>query len=153
MIFVKDLFIYTYCYAITVSTHHLLRIKRITIVEDQLGARLKSERRRLGHTQASFSELCGIATITQSLYEGDKRKPDAKYLQAAHKIGADVTYILFAVRQVPTLTPRETALLDNYKNSMEEGQRFIEQTALREAERKTEIYPQKIIRRNNKSTG
>ena len=122
-------------------------------MDEKIGDRLRSERKRLGHTQASFAELCEVATITQMYYETNKRNPDTKYLLKAMSAGADIYYILKAVHNVVTLDPRETALLDNYRNSPEEGQRFIEQAALRETERNTQNIAQKITRKPKNTSG
>ena len=119
-------------------------------MEDKFAIRLRSERKRLGYTQEEFAALCGVATITQGYYESGKRKPDANYLLAASNAGADIFYILKGkmILHSETLQPRETALLNNYRHTPEEGKRFIEQTAMREAERQAQTIPRKIAKKS-----
>lgn len=63
-----------------------------------LGMRLAGERKRLNLNQQEFGSVGGISKQTQSLYETDKRSPDADYLALIHKGGADITYILTGER-------------------------------------------------------
>lgn len=80
---------------------------------DLLGKRLRIERERLGLTQ----DALGVAPKTQRFYESGERSPDANYLEAFAKQGADVGFILTGVRSAGVLSPDEAALLDNYRNS------------------------------------
>lgn len=63
-----------------------------------VGERLKKERGRLNFNQADFGEKCGVKRGTQLSYEQNKNNPDSLYLTKAHKLGADVTYILTGAR-------------------------------------------------------
>lgn len=56
--------------------------------------RIKSERKKLGLTQAEFSEACGVKLRAQSNYEAGKNVPDADYLEKAHELGVDITYLI-----------------------------------------------------------
>lgn len=51
------------------------------------GARLASERKRLGLTVADMAERCGIKSTSQYLYEKGDRYPNAAYLEEAFSIG------------------------------------------------------------------
>lgn len=77
---------------------------------DSLGKRLRTERERLGLNQ----DALGVAPKTQRFYENGERSPDATYLEAFARLGADVGYILTGVRSTCVLAPDEAALLDNY---------------------------------------
>jgi transcriptional regulator with XRE-family HTH domain len=66
-----------------------------------IGDRLREERDRLGMNQTDFAALTGVSRRSQSNYEGGERSPDADYLAAIAKAGADVTYILTGVRVLP----------------------------------------------------
>lgn len=63
-------------------------------MELALGARLKSERLRLGMTQTELGMALGVSKTTQVSYEGSSRTPDASYLQKAQAVGMDVGYLL-----------------------------------------------------------
>jgi transcriptional regulator with XRE-family HTH domain len=117
---------------------------------DSIGRRLREERERVKLNQTDFAALAGATRQTQSNYEKGERVPDALYLaQIAMCVGADIQYILTGVpsskRPVSKrellpepeppeetrdrLTPKEAALLDNYRNSPAQGQRALEVTA------------------------
>lgn len=63
----------------------------------RFGERLASERKRLGYRGADFATACGVAPASQSLYENDKRSPDAIYLMKACELGADPAFLLIGV--------------------------------------------------------
>lgn len=63
-----------------------------------LGVRLHDERSRLGLSQSSFADLCGISRKSVVLFEKGKNLPNVAVLLAAEKIGVDVTYVLTGVR-------------------------------------------------------
>ncbi|MCB1977137.1 MAG: helix-turn-helix transcriptional regulator [Nitrosomonas sp.] len=60
-----------------------------------IGSRLREEREKLNMTQEDFAVACGVRRRAQSSYESDARYPDAKYLEAATKIGADISYVIY----------------------------------------------------------
>lgn len=96
---------------------------------DSVGARLRSERERLGYSQEAFAALAEASRPTQFNYESNKRAPDSNYLIAVAAAGADVLYILTGQRgtqPAPALKPDEAALLDNYRNSPQEGKQQLE---------------------------
>lgn len=99
------------------------------------GLRLREERERIGLNQSEFAERCGVKKLAQLNYEKGVRNPDSAYLAAASGIGVDVLYVLtgqhnpaVSVEQ-QALTPRQSALLDNYDNTSEEGKKIIEAAA------------------------
>ena len=99
-----------------------------------IGERLRAERLRLNMSQPAFGEIGCVTKKTQMLYENGDRFPDAKYLAAIAAVGVDVLYILTGQRGATTplsttLSPRASALLDNYEHTDEEGKRIIEGTA------------------------
>lgn len=63
-----------------------------------IGDRLKKERKRLGYSQAEFAEILGVHRNSQSRYESGEREPEASYLNAIRKAGADVGYVMTGVR-------------------------------------------------------
>ena len=65
---------------------------------DAFGARLREERKRLGLTQAQIAAAVGISAPTQVGYELGSRTPDANYLTAIERLGADERYIRTGVR-------------------------------------------------------
>ncbi|WP_350112099.1 helix-turn-helix domain-containing protein [Nitrosomonas sp.] len=70
-----------------------------------IGSRLRKERERLNMKQEDFATACGVRRRAQSSYESDTRSPDANYLEAAAKIGVDISYVIYG-----KLGSSETAL-------------------------------------------
>jgi transcriptional regulator with XRE-family HTH domain len=60
--------------------------------------RLRAERTRLGLNQTDFAALAGVTKKTQMLYEADERVPDANYMAAIAKGGADLYFIITGQR-------------------------------------------------------
>lgn len=56
--------------------------------------RLKTERERLGLTQAKFAEACGVGKTAQYTYERGDRLPALEYIDAAGALGVDISYLL-----------------------------------------------------------
>jgi transcriptional regulator with XRE-family HTH domain len=105
-----------------------------------IGERLREERERLGFNQTDFAGLGEASLRSQIEWEKGKAYPNAKILAAIAAAGADVQYILTGIRaggaiaqesaSYTVLTPREAALVDNYRNIEDEGgKRFVEQSA------------------------
>jgi transcriptional regulator with XRE-family HTH domain len=63
-----------------------------------LGVRLHDERLRLGLSQTSFADLCGMSRKSVVLFEKGKNLPNVAVLLAAEKLGVDVAYVLTGVR-------------------------------------------------------
>lgn len=61
---------------------------------ESIGSRLKSERTRLGFSQADFGAIGGVQKGAQINYEKGERFPGADYLQAIAGAGADVLLIV-----------------------------------------------------------
>lgn len=101
-----------------------------------IGSRLREERERLGLSQEGLGGIGGVKKLAQFNYEKGERQPDAAYLAAVAAAGVDVLYVVTGQRSnapltahLPSASPRETALLDNYRNSPETGKDAIERTA------------------------
>lgn len=78
--------------------------------------RLKEERTRLEMSQTDFAKSCGIKRNAQIKYEKSERNPDSDYLEKAHKIGVDVSYLITGTRTQPVVLPSDEALwLDSYR--------------------------------------
>ena len=69
-----------------------------TATSVEQGARLASERLRLGLNQQQLGEACGVSKTSQLNYESGKRTPDTLYLTAAIKAGVDVMYVISGQR-------------------------------------------------------
>jgi len=81
-----------------------------------IGARLKSERTRLGFNQEDFGAIGGVQRRAQLFYEQDERHPDASYLFAVSKIGVDVQYVITGIVSDATLSDDETALVAVFRS-------------------------------------
>lgn len=68
-------------------------LRELRAASEEFGSRLREERKRLGLTQARFASDVGISTPTQVGYELGSRTPDAHYLTAVERMGADEHYI------------------------------------------------------------
>lgn len=75
------------------------------------GQRLRSERERLGITQAEFAEVGGIKRTTQHLYETGVRVPDLNYFLRIKESGADLSYLVLGERHE---THRQDAMAVSY---------------------------------------
>lgn len=100
-----------------------------------VGDRLREERERLGLSQSELAEHGGIKKGAQINYEKGDRSPDTDYLHGIMAAGADVCYIVTGMRSIfidqkIILTKREEALLDNYRNTSDEGKVVVEAAAL-----------------------
>lgn len=84
---------------------------------------MREERDRLGHSQQGLADLVSIQRAMLSRYERGLVEPGAGVLIRLADAGVDVSYVLFGARSAVTrtLTPEETALLDNYKAADERG--------------------------------
>lgn len=91
--------------------------------------RIKEERDRLGLTQAEAGDRCGVSREIWGKYERGQAVPGGDVLFAFAQAGADIQYILTGQRASRTLPPRESALLDNYRHSDDQGKRVIESVA------------------------
>lgn len=67
-----------------------------TVLPETVGARLLTERKRLGLTQIEMAEHCGVSRWAQLNFEKDTNLPGGAYLIAAHHIGVDILYVLTA---------------------------------------------------------
>ena len=82
---------------------------------ESIGERLREERERLGFTQAAFGAVGGVQKQAQLKYEKGERSPDASYLQAIAKVGADVQFIVLGARSSGSLSDNETQLVSNFR--------------------------------------
>lgn len=96
-----------------------------------IGNRLRKERERLALSQPAMAEMCGVTMRYQRNYEKDERLPDAGYLAAAMQAKVDVVYVLTGQRSpgVPSLTPEESALLDNFRHSPPAARQALKTTS------------------------
>ncbi|MDN3441076.1 helix-turn-helix transcriptional regulator [Psychrobacter sp. APC 3279] len=68
-------------------------------------------------SQTNFAEGCGVKKNAQIKYEKNERNPDSAYLEKAHSIGVDVSYLVTGIRTPPVELPSDEALLlDSYRD-------------------------------------
>lgn len=96
----------------------------------EISDRLRGEREAMGLSQQAMAELSGITARSQRNYESGERLPDAAYLAAIAKAGADVVYVLTGQRDgsVPTLDAAERVLLDSYRRCQPEARAHLIKT-------------------------
>ncbi len=96
-----------------------------------LGERIKEERERLGWSIPEFAAVAGAGKNTVIDWQNGKSSPKASQLADLARSGVDVLYILTGNREpmAPALSPREAALLDNYRSSPEAAKTALEQTS------------------------
>lgn len=84
-------------------------------MKNEIGTRLKEERLRLKFSQTEFAGIGGVQRDAQLRYEKGMRFPDAAYLSAIAKSGADVTYIITGRHATDMLNPKETTILESLR--------------------------------------
>ena len=67
--------------------------------DQEVGSRLREERRRLRLTQAGLAKAVGISTPTQTGYELGTRTPDISYLSRIEHLGIDGRFVRTGVRE------------------------------------------------------
>lgn len=85
-----------------------------------IGSRLRSERERLGYSQADFGTIAGASEDAQNEWERGVAEPDANALSAWAQIGIDVLYVVTGQPSFdlqPALSPEDRALIDDYNNA------------------------------------
>lgn len=80
-----------------------------------IGERLREERERLGFNQTAFGAIGGVQKQAQLKYEKGERFPDASYLAAVAKVGADAQYIVTGERCPGSLSADENELLEKFR--------------------------------------
>lgn len=85
--------------------------------------RLKEERKRLSISQTDFGTSCGVTKQAQIRYEKGVRSPDSDYLEQAHEIGVDVSYLITGIRTQPVELPSDEAFLLNSFRSLNAEQK------------------------------
>lgn len=91
-----------------------------------IGVRLRTERERLGKTQADMGAVAGVTRQTQSNYESGERAPDVAYLAAIAQVGVDVQYVVTGKRQlaasVQAQAPRKPSDAQSQAQTQGQGQ-------------------------------
>ena len=85
---------------------------------NNLGPRLKEERKSLGLSQQQFAALGGVEVNAQGKYESGSRAPRSDYLAAIGFGGVDVLYLLSGHRTpmaIDLLSETERSVLLNYR--------------------------------------
>lgn len=95
--------------------------------------RLKNERARLGLTQAEIASKCNVSREMWGKYERGVALAGSEVLFSLAEINVDIGYLFSGVRSIPVaeleLTKEEQVLLDDYRESNEQGKEAIEKTA------------------------
>lgn len=93
-------------------------------IRAHVGARLKEQREAKGMSQGAMGEIAGASRRSVVAWESGVTVPGADELSRLAGVGFDVLYIVTGQRTpraADALAPDEAALVDNYKNSDEEG--------------------------------
>ncbi|SCC61599.1 MULTISPECIES: helix-turn-helix domain-containing protein [Kosakonia] len=86
-------------------------------MRENIGARLKEERERLGLSQLAFGDVGGVKKLAQLNYEKGERYPDASYLFAVSKLGVDVQFVVTGVRSAEALNEDEQQLINLFRSA------------------------------------
>lgn len=86
-------------------------------MQSSIGERLREERTRLGLSQAALGDIGGVRKQAQLNYEKGERTPDAAYLSAISRFGADVQFIVTGVKSSEVLDADEQQLLSLFRNA------------------------------------
>lgn len=60
----------------------------------EMGARLKDERERLGHSQADFANMCGISKTSLGGYERGETSPNLMMMMVFADFGVDPVFVM-----------------------------------------------------------
>ncbi len=82
--------------------------------KQEIGARLKSERERLGYTELQIAQLLGVSPETYCQIEAGEVDPGIYSMPRLSDIGFDILYIIMEVRHIPGI--EEDALLRRYRS-------------------------------------
>lgn len=86
-------------------------------MHSSIGERLREERTRLGLSQVALGDIGGVRKQAQLNYEKGERTPDAAYLSAISKFGADIQFIVTGIRSAETLDTDEQELLSLFRKA------------------------------------
>ncbi|SQH96281.1 helix-turn-helix domain-containing protein [Haemophilus haemolyticus] len=89
---------------------------------------LKNEQTRLGLTLAEIASKCGVSREMWGKYERGVALAGSEVLFSLAEIRIDIVFLFSGIRAVP-LTKSETPLLEDYRESNEQGKEAIEKTA------------------------
>ncbi|WP_425319602.1 helix-turn-helix domain-containing protein [Cellvibrio mixtus] len=92
---------------------------------------LRGELLRLGLNQAQVAEKTGVSRKMWGRYERGGGIPGGEVLFSFALIGADIQFVMTGMRSDSSiaLTPREVALVNNFKNMLDEDKCAIERLA------------------------
>ena len=80
----------------------------------EIGARLRSERIRLGHKQGELAELAGVHTNSISHYEGGDRPMNVAFLLVLRDLGIDIGYVVTGRRDDGSLGLTDKQLIEMF---------------------------------------
>lgn len=89
----------------------------------EIGARLKSERERLGYTTKQIAQLMGVTLDVYATYETGQGDPGVYRLPRLSACGFDVLYILTAERHRPM--EEENELLSRFRELSQRGRASV----------------------------
>ena len=89
----------------------------------EIGARLKSERERLGYTAKQIAQLMGVTLDVYATYETGQGDPGIYRLPRLSACGFDVLYILTAERHRPM--EEENELLSRFRELSQRGRASV----------------------------
>lgn len=75
------------------------QVQMNTSVSQEIGTRLREERKRKNYSKAEMARKLAVGRSTQIRYEDGTRSPTAEYLARAAAIGIEVAYVLTGKRQ------------------------------------------------------
>lgn len=67
-------------------------------IKEEIGSRIREERRKKGHKQADVALSCDISLKSQGVYERGEVTPDIIYLMRLSDLGYDTDYIMTGER-------------------------------------------------------
>lgn len=92
--------------------------------DNEVGLRLRAERKRLGLTQSQLGARGGVSLSSQHAYESGIHRPDTRYLALVAETGIDMQYVVLGQKT----EPRSPSNVD--WKAMEEIGLLIEQSAM-----------------------
>jgi transcriptional regulator with XRE-family HTH domain len=83
---------------------------------EEVGARLRLERLRIGLDQAELAQRVGVSRNTQGQYESGKTPPKADYLLDIEAHGVDIGYVLTGRREAVDPGDIDQRFLDLFRS-------------------------------------
>lgn len=78
----------------------------------EMGARLKDERERLGHSQIDFAAMCGISKTSLGGYERGETSPNMMMMMVFADFGVDPVFVMTGRKDYSDISAGDRYIID-----------------------------------------